>query len=183
MTVPNLITTIRIILTPVFIIYLLDDELDLALIVFAVCVVSDGADGFISRVFNQKSRLGTYLDPLADKILLVTAFITLAIRGFLPAWVTVLVISRDILILLGILVLFLNGLSITIRPSVLSKISTCFQFLTIIAVLSKEILTLPPELYSYLFGATVMFTVSSGLHYMYFWFKIMSEGMETNSKS
>ncbi len=85
MTVPNLITTIRIILAPVFIIYLINDQFLSALVVFVICVASDGLDGLVARLFNQKSTLGTYLDPLADKILLVSAFITLAVRGYLPS--------------------------------------------------------------------------------------------------
>lgn len=179
MTVPNLITMIRIILTPVFIIYLINDDFKLALVVFGVCSVSDGVDGLLARTFNQKSTLGTYLDPLADKILLVASFIVLSVRGFLPSWLTVMVISRDILILLGVLVLFLNRLEIKIKPSILSKINTCLQFITIVAVLSKKIFFsfFPAEkVYLYLFYITALFTISSGLHYMHYWFRVLGEG-------
>ena len=85
MTIPNLITAFRIILAPVFVIYLINDRLNAALVVFLICMISDGIDGMVARLFNQKSRLGAYLDPLADKTLLVTAFVLLAMRGYLPS--------------------------------------------------------------------------------------------------
>jgi len=174
MTIPNLITLIRIILAPVFVIYLIHDHLTSALIVFVICTASDGVDGMVARLFNQKSRLGAYLDPLADKLLLVTAFLLLAAMGHLPAWLTVAVIARDVTILLGVVVIHLNKLELHIRPTVLSKINTCFQFITVTAVLSKGFLALPPTLYLYFYYATALFTVASGLHYIQYGLKIMS---------
>ncbi|MFH1349504.1 MAG: CDP-alcohol phosphatidyltransferase family protein [Pseudomonadota bacterium] len=178
MTVPNLITSMRIILTPVFIIYLINNEFELALIVFAVCSVSDGVDGILARTLNQKSTLGTFLDPLADKILLVASFIVLAVKDLLPSWLTVLVISRDIMILLGVLILFLNGLDIKIKPSILSKINTCLQFITIVIVLSKDIFfsSISDGFYLFPFYLTAMLTISSGLHYMHYWFRVLGDG-------
>ncbi|MBW1861803.1 MAG: CDP-alcohol phosphatidyltransferase family protein [Deltaproteobacteria bacterium] len=175
MTVPNLITTIRIILAPIFIIYLLHDQFLSALIVFAVSGVSDGVDGLVARVFDQKSKIGTYLDPLADKIILVSAFIVLAVRDVLPPWLAVLVISRDVLILFGFLALSLNRLEFNIKPSILSKITTCLQFITVIAVLSKDYFLFSSRFYFYVFIITALFTISSGLHYMQYWYKLMGE--------
>jgi cardiolipin synthase len=175
MTVPNLITTIRIILTPVFVIYLIQDEFFSALIVFILCGISDGVDGFVARVFNQKSRLGTYMDPLADKIVLATGFVVLAVRGLLPSWLAVTVLARDVLILLGVLVMALNRVELKIRPSIISKITTCLQFLTVIAVLSRNRLPFPPWSHLCLFYTTGLFTISSGLHYMHYWFRFMGE--------
>jgi len=174
-TIPNLITTIRIIFAPIFIIYLINDQLLSALIVFVLCTLSDGLDGMVARLFNQKSRLGAYLDPLADKILLVAAFIALSIRGYLPAWLGVMVISRDILIMLGVLVLFLNSLDFNIRPSMLSKANTIFQFVTVLLVLSKAFTPISSELRLYVFYVTALLTISSGLHYIYTWFQIIGE--------
>jgi len=181
MTVPNLITMIRIILAPVFIIYLINDQFISALIVFILCGVSDGVDGMVARLFDQKSRLGTYLDPIADKTLLVAAFIVLAVRGVLPSWLTVLVIARDVMILLGVFVISLHRTELRIKPSVLSKINTCLQFVTVIAVLSKGHLAFPPTVYLSLYYGTALFTISSGLHYMQYWFRVMGEGA-ANSK-
>ncbi len=176
MTVPNLITAIRIILAPVFIIYLINDQFLAALIVFLLCAVSDGLDGMVARLMDQKSRLGAYLDPIADKLLLVAAFVTLAIRGALPAWLTVLVFSRDIMILLGILVLFLNRLEFAIKPSTLSKVTTWLQFITIVAALSKAYLPSLVRFHPFIFYITALLTISSGLHYMYYWFRMMGDG-------
>lgn len=178
MTVANLITTIRIILAPIFIIYVINEQFVSALIVFAVCCLTDGLDGMVARLFKQKSRLGTYLDPMADKILLVASFVTLAVRGFLPPWLTVTVIARDVMIMLGIVVLFLIRQEfVAVKPSILSKITTCLQFASVIVVLSRGYLFSFSEItYVYLFYLTALFTISSGLHYMYNWFKMMGEG-------
>ena len=176
MTVPNLITTIRIILAPIFVIYLIDDQFLSALIIFVICGVSDGIDGLVARIFKQKSKIGTYLDPLADKIVLIAAFVVLSIRGYLPTWLTVTVIARDLVILLGVFVLFLNQLEFNIKPSILSKINTCLQFITVIAILSKGFFAFTSNQYIYLFYITAFFTISSGLHYMQYGFKMIGEG-------
>ncbi len=175
MTIPNLITSIRIILTPIFIIYLINERFFSALIVFILAGLSDSADGLIARLFNQKSRLGTFLDPLADKILLVASFITLAVINRIPPWLAVIVISRDVLILLGALILFLNNSDLTIKPSFLSKITTCLQLSTVFVVLTKEQVAIFMHFDDYIFWATGLFTISSGLHYMRYWFGMMGE--------
>ena len=181
MTLPNLITTIRIILAPIFIIYLISEQFLSALIVFLICVVSDGLDGLFARIFNQKSRLGTYLDPLADKILLVATFITLGVRRYLPPWLTVLVIARDVMILLGIFFLFIHAKEPKIRPSIISKINTCLQFVTVLSVLAKDYLSFPSIFYLTVYYLTALFTISSGLHYMHFWFKTMGDGIDSQN--
>jgi len=177
MTLPNLITTLRIILTPIFVIYLMRENFLAALVVFIIAGLSDGADGLIARWFNQKSKMGAFLDPLADKILLVAAFVVLSVRHFIPSWLTVMAISRDILILLGVLIMFLNRMDIAIRPSIVSKVTTCLQLGTVFMVLSKDYLPFLFHLKIYVFWVTGIFTISSGLHYMYYWFKVMEEGV------
>lgn len=175
MTIPNLITSIRIILAPLFIIYLINERFLAALIVFAAAGVSDGIDGLTARLFNQRSQVGAFLDPLADKILLVSAFVVLAVRGFVPPWLTVLVISRDVLILLGALILFLNDSDFRVRPSVLSKMNTCLQLTAVFMVLCKGYIPLPNYLSISVFWMTGFLTISSGLHYMLYWFRMMGE--------
>lgn len=178
MTLPNLITSLRIILAPIFVIYCIREDFLAALFVFVIAGLSDGADGLIARWFNQKSTLGAYLDPLADKILLVTAFVVLSVRHFIPPWLTVMAISRDILILLGVLILFLNRMDITIRPTLLSKVTTCLQLGTVFMVLSKDYFPLFFHLKIYVFWLTGIFTITSGLHYMHYWFRVMGEEAE-----
>ncbi len=176
MTVPNLITTIRIILAPVFVIYLINDRFLPALILFLLCALSDGLDGMLARLMNQRSKLGAYLDPIADKLLLVAAFVTLSVTGHLPAWLTVLVFSRDIMILLGVIVLSLNRMEFMVKPSAVSKVTTWLQFITIVAVLSQGYLSDFAQFYPYIFYLTALLTITSGLHYMYYWFRMMGEG-------
>lgn len=180
MTIPNLITSLRIILTPIFIIYLINDRFLAALVVFVVAGLSDGADGLTARLLHQKSKVGAYLDPLADKILLVAAFVVLAARGFVPSWLTVLVISRDILILLGTLILLLNGANLVIRPSIISKVTTCFQLGTVFLALSKGYFSFSSHFIQYVFWLTGGLTIASGLHYMRFWFSMVGEGSSSN---
>jgi len=127
-------------------------------------------------LFNQKSTLGTYLDPLADKILLVSAFITLSVRGYLPAWLTVMVIAREVMIMLGIFFLIFNRMEFKLKPSIISKLTTCLQFIAVLSVLSKDYTGFPTLYYLFVYNLTALFTISSGLHYMHYWFKMMGEG-------
>jgi cardiolipin synthase len=176
MTVPNLITILRILLTPIFIIFLLNDEYLPALILFVVAGISDAADGLIARMFNQKSKLGAFLDPLADKILLVSAFVVLSAKDDVYSWLAVIVISRDFLILLGVLILFLNSQDFTFKPSIISKMTTCLQLATVFVALSADHLPHLHQFSVYLFWATGLLTITSGLHYVRQWFRMMGEG-------
>ena len=176
MTVPNFITSIRIILTPIFIIYLINDEYLPALLLFILAGLTDAADGLIARLFNQKSELGAFLDPLADKILLIAAFVVLSVKGPVPPWLSVIVISRDILILLGVLILFLNNQDFAFKPTIISKTTTCLQLATVFMVLSIKYFPVFGRFSGSLFSVTALFTVTSCLHYMIHWFRMMGEG-------
>jgi cardiolipin synthase len=176
MTIPNLITSLRIILTPVFIIFLINDKLTSALIFFILAGISDALDGAIARLFDQKSKLGAFLDPLADKLLLASSFVMLAVKGYIYPWLTVIVISRDIMISLGILILFFNSQDFTIRPAFFSKITTCLQLICVFMVLFSAHFQLPYQVMEGLFWMTALMTIISGLHYMVRWFKMMGEG-------
>ena len=179
MTVPNLITILRIILVPILIIYMINNRPLASLIIFIIASISDALDGFIARVFNQKSALGAYLDPLADKILLMTVFITLAVLKMIPSWLAVLVISRDVIILLGVMVLYLTHYSVKIHPSLLSKATTCMQIATVLVVLSKGYLNIQSiEIYS--FWLVAIFTIASGLQYIKAGMIILSKGVNSN---
>jgi len=175
MTIPNLITILRIILVPIFVIYMISDRTLGALIIFIVASISDVLDGFIAKVFHQKSNLGTHLDPLADKILLMTAYITLAILKMLPSWLAVLTISRDVIILLGVLILYLNRYPVKINPSRLSKATTVMQAATILFVLSHGYLNIE-FLRIYAFWLTALVTIASGLQYIRTGMVILSQG-------
>ena len=132
LTLPNLITFLRIGAIPLFLILLTDKQYTEALIVFVLAGATDSLDGAIARLTNSHSALGAFIDPLADKLLLVSAFLILTVLGFVPHWLAILVISRDVIILVGFAVLyFITGHSMTVRPTLVGKVSTFFQLLTI----------------------------------------------------
>ena len=167
MTVPNILTLVRILLTPVLIWLLLDSRLNEALIVFIVAGLTDGLDGVIARVFHQKSQLGAYLDPLADKLLLVSSFLLLGHFDLVPYWLVIITVSRDAIITLGVLTLMFHQVRVEVKPIFLSKVTTLCQLLTVLIVLASSLLGLPWWLYLALFAATAALTVASGLQYMF----------------
>ena len=168
MNIPNFITLLRIILVPVVVILLIQGSFFKALIVFVVAGLSDALDGFIARVLHQQTVLGAYLDPIADKALLASTFVTLSVLHVIPGWLTVIVISRDFIILLGISVLSIMSISVEIRPAFVSKITTAVQLLTVLLALFIRCLpggvneTWLPALY----WVTALLTIVSGLQYM-----------------
>ncbi|MFO8240582.1 MAG: CDP-alcohol phosphatidyltransferase family protein [Dissulfuribacterales bacterium] len=167
MNLPNLLTLIRIILTPLLVILLINSKFLEALIVFTIAGITDGLDGLIARCMRQKTRIGAILDPIADKLLLTSAYVTLAVIGFLPGWLAVTVISRDMIIVFGVLILFLFQGGVEIHPSVLSKITTVTQLGTIFIVLADYNLVLFNQILPFLYIVTALITIISGLHYMY----------------
>ncbi|HOP35247.1 MAG TPA: CDP-alcohol phosphatidyltransferase family protein [Syntrophales bacterium] len=176
MNLPNLLTILRILLVPLVVILLMDGAYPMALAVFVLAGVTDGLDGFLARVLHQKTLLGAYLDPLADKALIASSFITLSILGFLPGWLTVIVITRDLVILFGILLLTLLSVSFQIRPVAVSKVTTALQLFTVFYVLTAINLagSLPPWIMKGLFGLTALFTVLSGFSYIWKGFRMYS---------
>lgn len=169
MNIPNLLTLIRIILVPVIVILLMRESFHFALILFVVAGVTDGIDGFLARVLNQQTVLGAYLDPLADKALIATSFITLSILGLIPGWLVVIVISRDFIILVGFLILILMSVSFEISPAYVSKATTVLQIVTIFLVLSFRSLefSIDYRLIEPMFWLTAIATIISGLYYIY----------------
>jgi len=176
MNIPNLLTILRILLVPLIVILLMDGAYAMALAVFVIAGVTDGLDGFLARVLKQKTLLGAYLDPLADKALIASSFITLSILGFIPGWITVIVIARDLVILLGISLLTLLSVSFQIRPAAVSKVTTALQLLTVFFVLVS--INLPGNLSSWivvsLFWLTAFFTILSGFSYIWKGFRMFS---------
>lgn len=173
-SVPNALTLIRIVLIPWFAILLFNRSFHQAVWVFAGAAVTDGLDGLIARWFSQKTRLGAFLDPVADKLLLSTAYIALAVMGDLPVWVTVIVISRDVIIALGVSVFFLHRIELEARPSIYSKLTTLFQVLLVLAVLSSGYFLVGEGIRQGLIWITVVLTVISGFHYIYTGLKMLS---------
>jgi cardiolipin synthase len=130
MTLPNAITVLRILLVPPFLILLLRGDYGLALVVFAAAAVSDLIDGYLARRLERVTRIGTLLDPLADKLLAGTAFIVLTVRHVIPDWLTVIVVSRELLILFGFYLLAILQVPIEVAPSRVGKVNTALQLVT-----------------------------------------------------
>ena len=171
MTVPNAITVLRILLVPPFVIYLLRGHYAGALAIFALAAISDFVDGYIARRFRQRSSIGAFMDPLADKLLAGTAFVLLAMRHIIPDWLVVLVISREVVIVGGLYLLSLLGVDIKIAPSRIGKLNTAFQLTTVCLCLlgQVEALALPAafhEALRALFVATGLMTILSGFQYL-----------------
>jgi cardiolipin synthase len=174
MSIPNIITLIRIILIPWFAILLINGSFNQALWVFTGAAVTDGLDGLIARWFSQKTRLGSLLDPIADKMLLSTAYIALAVLKEIPVWLSVIVISRDVVILVGVSILFLSQVHFEIKPTVISKITTIFQVLLILLILSSGYIHIADWLRQGLVFSTLICTLLSGFHYIFSGLKILT---------
>ncbi|WP_457298689.1 CDP-alcohol phosphatidyltransferase family protein [Phyllobacterium sp. P5_D12] len=136
MTIPNYITIFRFILVPFIVMALLSGYVGAALIGFVVAGVSDGIDGFIARRYNQGSELGAYLDPIADKLLLVSLFVVLGFVKELPVWLVVIVVSRDIFIIGAVLLGAVIGKPLEMHPLLVSKANTAFQIILVAVTLA-----------------------------------------------
>ncbi len=168
MNIPNTLTIIRILLVPIVLILLMQELFRIALIVFVIASVTDALDGFLARILNQQTVLGAYLDPLADKALIITAFVALSILNVIPGWLTVIIISRDCVILLGVSVLFLMSVSFEIAPSFVSKATTVAQLLTVFLALIARCMPgyIDHTMIETVFWIAAIFTVISGLDYI-----------------
>jgi cardiolipin synthase len=172
---PNLLTLLRILVTPLFVIFMIRGQYHLALLVFTIAAVSDALDGFLARWFDQKTVLGAHLDPLADKLLLVSAYVVLAVQRAIPSWLAVVVISRDVLIMVGIAILRYFHIAVTIKPSMVSKCTTAAQLGTaFVVLLSFEMGAVQPALKP-LFWLTTGLTLASGLHYVLLGVSILNQ--------
>ncbi len=170
LNLPNFLTLVRILAIPFFLVLLSSHLYLQALIVFIVGGVTDFLDGAVARFTHQETALGSYLDPVADKLLVTSSFIMLGLVGGIPPWLVVLVVSRDIIILLGYgLVRFLVEEKIEIRPSLLGKVNTLFQLVTVgvIMVFLYDSDFLVSWLDDALIFTTAVTTVLSGFHYIY----------------
>ena len=184
-TLPNLLTMFRMVMIPVFVSFLFYQKFGWALVVFMLAGITDGLDGLLARRFNQKSQLGTILDPIADKLLLVTSFIVLSMpslspqplpRHFpVPFWVTAAVISRDIFIIVGAVAINIVTGFKGFRPSWLGKVNTAIQILAIAAILVAASI---PSVSGYLptvYTTVFAFAIFSGIHYVYFASRLLNE--------
>jgi cardiolipin synthase len=167
LNLPNFLTMCRIGSIPVFLIFLTRQRYTEALYVFAAAAITDGLDGAVARWFDRRTELGAFLDPFADKLMLVSAFVVLTIHGDLPGYLLSVVMIRDIVIVVGYLMIsFFTGERVPVRPSYLGKLSTFMQLGCVIAVLARAGNYWPTD-FNRLLIATVAVTAASFVHYMY----------------
>jgi cardiolipin synthase len=170
LNLPNFLTLCRIVAIPIFLILLEEQRFTDALVVFVAAGVTDALDGAIARLTHTKTTLGAYLDPAADKALLVSSFIALGFMHVVPRWLVVIAISRDVVLVVGYFLLFmLTQQTMAVRPSVSGKLSTFLQLLSVTLVLIS--LAWPgsvrPPLAQAVFAATGVVTAVAGIQYMY----------------
>jgi cardiolipin synthase (CMP-forming) len=169
LNVPNALTLVRILTIPAFLILLTSGSPGWALAVFVAGGITDALDGAIARLTDTKTELGAILDPLADKLLLLSSFSVLALMGLVPNWLTVLVLFRDVLLVAGYFFLFVfTGEWITVRPSLAGKLTTFFQLASVTLVLLGVSFpeAVPPGVRQTLFIAAGTTTALSGLQYV-----------------
>jgi len=167
MNLPNSLTILRILLIPVFIGFLLYERYEYSLAVLLLAGLTDGLDGTIARVANQRTRLGAYLDPLADKLLLTSGFVTLSVLHLVPSWIAIVVVSRDMMLMTGTLLARLTESHLDISPTLLGKGTTLVQFSYLILVVVLTSRQMDLRLIQPLLYLMVCVTVMSGFHYLY----------------
>lgn len=176
-TVPNIITLLRLILVPTVVMLILEHSFGLAFLTFVVAGISDAIDGAIARhVRGQASKLGAYLDPIADKSLLISIYITLAVIGYAPAWLAVLVVSRDLLIVGAVVLSWMMTRPVTIAPLLVSKANTATQIVFATVALADLAFHWRLDLLTDVLVWTVAaLTIASATAYLIGWIKHMAE--------
>jgi cardiolipin synthase len=162
MNLPNLLSIFRLFITVFFVISINYGRFDIALLLFVVQAISDLLDGFLARIMGAKTYLGAFLDPMADKVMLVFSYIALSIHAIIPFWVTSVVVIRDVIVSIGFLILYKLSYKTKPTPSILSKITTLSQICTVVYVLwsSERVYSKP------FFYATAALTALSGCQYV-----------------
>jgi cardiolipin synthase len=164
---PNLLTLLRICMAPFLVAAILENRFEIGFILFVVAGLTDALDGLLARWLKQRTVLGQYLDPVADKLLLSTLFLVLLHEGLMPVRVTVLVFGRDVCILLVSAILYAAAGRREFKPSIFGKANTLAQVLAVAVVLLHQLTQAPwvVALRGFALWATMVFTVLSGLHY------------------
>lgn len=171
--IPNLISILRIFISVPVVWMLLEQRFGMALVLFAVAGVSDGLDGYLAKHYGWQSQLGGLLDPLADKVLLVSSYLTLALIGVIPVWLVMLVILRDLVIVTGALVYHFRVMELDARPSLISKFNTFSQIVLVLAVvLDRGLWALPEWSIESLIWLVLATTLASGANYVWVWSRL-----------
>jgi len=164
---PNILTLTRILLLPFFAATIVYKEYEMALGVFIAASITDLLDGLIARIKKQITYFGSILDPVADKFFLITSFVLMSVSGFVPKWLTIVVISKDVFVLTGCMILYLVTHSLKVEPTLLGKLASACQFILIglVLLLLNIYETVQIHISIYIFVALI--TGISGVHYIY----------------
>jgi cardiolipin synthase (CMP-forming) len=172
---PNFITIARIISVPVMIWLIVTRNLDYAFGLFVVAGISDALDGFLARRFHWQTELGAYLDPIADKVMLTSVYASLTFHGYMPIWLGILVVSRDVLIIGAVILAWLLERGMEIRPLLVGKINTGLQILLAAAILAENGFTLGLMAWIWpLLWVTGILTALSAFFYLFGWLRHMA---------
>lgn len=177
LNLPNLITIFRIFMVPLIVWLIISGQFFIAFLLFVLAGMSDGVDGFIAKRFNQATELGAYLDPIADKLLLVSIYVSLGVSGILPPWLVILVVSRDILIVGALVLSWLMEQPVPITPLMVSKANTTVQI--VLAALVLGGLGFGIDMPYLILGMTILvaiLTVLSAAAYLRLWLLHMANG-------
>jgi len=164
---PNLITITRILLLPFFAVTLSYGEYGYALLVFTAAAVSDILDGLIARITKQITYFGSILDPVADKFFLITSFILMSAYGLIPKWFTIVVISKDMIVMAGCFILYFVTHELKIEPSIVGKFASGCQFFLVGLVLVSLNMTAGFTIPAALYIVVALLTAAAGLEYVY----------------
>ncbi len=176
MTIPNFITIARLVAVPLIVWLMIRDLYLMAAFVFAIAGISDAVDGFIAKKFGQESVLGGYLDPVADKALLVCVFVTLGFKGVLPLWLIILAVSRDILIVGAVILSWMLEKPVKMKPLWISKLNTTVQIVLIAVALGERAgVVIFGQIIPIGIAVVAATTVLSGAGYLAQWVRHMSD--------
>ena len=175
MNLPNLLSLLRIFMVAPFLIAVIYDRHRLALVLFVVAGFTDFLDGYLARRLQQKSVLGTFLDPLGDKLLSTVAFIALSVQGLLPAWLAVIVVAKDLYVALGAGILHYSGNLTVALPSFWGKFATLLQIVTVSLILLGTFVAMPAVLLEILFSLTALVTTIACVHYIWCGTRVFKE--------
>jgi len=175
--IPNILTITRILLLPAFAVAIMYRQYRIALAIFAVASLTDVLDGTIARLTNRITYFGKILDPVADKFFLLTSFVLLSIEKIIPAWLTLIVLSRDAIVIIGCVIIYFVTSHLKVEPSLIGKVSNAAQFILIGTVLLSLTTSLRIPLISIMVVVVAILTTLSGIHYIYRGLKLVNSNI------
>ena len=168
--IPNLLTVVRVLMVPVAMYELVRGHYLSALVIMAAAALTDGLDGYLARRFGWQSRLGAVLDPVADKLLMIASYVTLGYLGYIPLWLSLLVVGRDLVIMAGAATYYALFRRLDVQPTLLSKGNTLLQVALLVLVVGGLAgLDVPAAAKGLLVGLVALTTTASGVHYVWTW--------------